>query len=137
MEYYNISLHDFLWIVFSFFFQNGLCRFFYILSWLRILLRSFFLNTVDCYNVSPHSFYFAMVLSHMFFFQNYLYRICFLILSWLKIQLLTFPTCFFYLFLLFFPKLYSYFFFFFFCIFFSELFLLIFFNMELVENLAL
>jgi hypothetical protein len=123
MEYYNVSLHGFFFMnFFSFFFPKMVfVEFFFILSWLRILFRGFFLNTVDCYNLSPHGFYFATVLPHMFFFQNYLYRICFLILSWLRIQLLTFLTCFFFhFFFAFFSKIV---FFFFLCFFFRIVFI--------------
>jgi hypothetical protein len=131
MDCYNISLHGFflfLWIFFLCFFKMIFLDFiFFILSWLRILLRSFLKkNIVDCYNVSPHGFCFATVFPH-FFFQNYLCWIFFYI-ELVKNLALTFLACFishfFFLFLFaFFSKLSSSFYFF--LCFFSELFLLI------------
>jgi hypothetical protein len=81
-----------------------------------------------CYNVSPHVF-----------FLNYLCRFFFNI-ELVENSALTFPTCFFFhfFFSFVFPKLSSSFFFFFFLFFFQNCFCwFYFFNMELVENLAL
>jgi hypothetical protein len=114
---------------------------FFILSWLRILLRSFLKkNIVDCYNVSPHGFCFATVFPHIFFSKLSLLNFFFIEL--VKNLALTFPACFishFFLFLFlfaFFSKLSSsfYFFVFFFRIIFFNF---IFFNIDLVENLEL
>ena len=134
MNCYNVSLHGFFYLfLWMFFFQNGLCRFYFFYIELVENFVSYVLkkNTMDCYNVSPHDFCFAIMFSHLFFFK--------IILA------LTFPTCFIshffsFFFLLFFPQNYLllFSFFFFFCVFFSELFLsILFFNIELVENLAL
>ena len=78
-----------------------------------------------CYNVSTHGFYFAIVFSHIFFF----FKIIFVKLFFFNIKLvenldLTFPTCFFFMFVFaFFVSKIIFFFFSFFCVFFSELFL--------------
>jgi hypothetical protein len=102
---------------FLFFSRIVFVDFFFILSWLRILLRSFFLkNTVDCYNVSPHGFCFVIVFPYMFFFKiifvNFFFNI-----ELVGNLALTFHTCFFPLcflfFFCFFPKLSSSFFYFF------------------------
>ena len=111
-------------------------HFFFILSWLRILFRSFFKkNTVDCYSISPHGFCFATVFPHMFFSK--LSLSIFFNIELIGNLALTFPTCFFFHFvLLFFHKIV--FFFHFFWFFFQNcLYWFYFFNMELIENLAL
>jgi len=109
---------------------------FFILSWLRILFRGFFKkNTVDYYNISPHDFCFATVFTQIFFSK--LYLLIFFNIELVENLALTFPTCFFPFFFVFFFQnclfLLSFFVFFFqncFCRFY-------FFNIELVENLAL
>jgi len=63
LDWYNVSLHGFL---LNIFFQNYLCQFFFILSWLRIelcsylkqcrLLQCFPTWFLPCYSVSPHVF---------------------------------------------------------------------------------
>ena len=128
MDYYNVFLHDFfLWIFFFIFFQNGLCRFCFVVFFKK--------NIVNCYNVSPHSFCFAIVFHHMFCFQNYFCQFVFNI-KLVKNSALTFSTCFFHFFLLFSTKIV--FFSLFSCVFFQNYFCwFYFFNMELVENLAL
>ena len=109
---YMIFFYEF----FSFFFQNGLCRFCFVGFFLK--------STVDCYNVFPHSFCFVTVFPHMFFFKIIFVEL-FLILSWLIITIVDFPICFFFYFFCFFSKIVFFFFFPFFYVFCSELFLLI------------
>jgi len=134
MDYYNVFLYGFcflfLWI---FFFKMVFIDFiFFILSWLIILLRNFFLKHcwllqcfftwfLFCYNVSPHVF-----------FLNYLCR--FFLKYWAGWEFsFNFPHMFFFYF--FFILFFSFFkkhclllfsIFFFFCVFFfAKLFLLI------------
>jgi hypothetical protein len=66
-----------VFLFYLFIFQNYICRFFLILSWLRIWFCNFFFwNIVDCYSVSPHGFFPSKIIFILFYF---------LILSWLKI----------------------------------------------------
>jgi hypothetical protein len=65
-----------------FIFQNYICPFFLMLSWLRIWFCNFFLwNIVDCYSVSPHGFFPSKIIFILFYF---------LILRWLKITVTIF-----------------------------------------------
>jgi hypothetical protein len=119
MDYYNVSLHDFFFMTFFlFFFQNDLCQFCFVIVFFKTLwIVTIFIHMVlFCYSVFPYVFFSKLSLSNFF-----------LILSWLRITIVDFPTCFF-------PKIFSSFFLFFFQNFFCWFY---FFNMELVENLAL
>jgi len=126
MNYYNIFLHGFFYEFFSFFFKMVFeDLIFFILSWLRILLRRFFLKTLwivtcfptwflFCYSVSPHIFFKIIFVD--FFFN----------IKLVENLAITFPTCFFYffyfVFAFFFPKLSSFFFSFCLCFFFQNYF---------------
>jgi len=126
MNYYNVSLHGYFY-----FFMNLFSLFFFSKWSLSILLCNFFLTHhgllqcfptwfLFCYNVFPH-----------IFFQNYLRRFFFNI-ELVENSALTFPACFFsicfhFSFAFFLPKLSSSSSFFIFCVFFPKLFLLIFF----------
>jgi len=136
MDYYNVSLHGFfLWIFFFFFFffskwSLSILFFSYWADW-EFYFVVFFLNTVDCYNVSHMVFVLLQCFPTCFFFKT-IFVYFFFNIELIENLALTFPTCFFFHF---FSKIV--FFFSFFVFFFSELFLLIyFFNMELIENLA-
>ena len=114
---------------------------FFILSWLRILLRSF-KKKKHCGLLQCFSTWFLFCYSVFLYFFFKIIFVDFFYIELVKNLALTFPACFishFYLFLFlfaFFSKLSSSFYFF---VFFSELFLsiLFFFNIELVENLEL
>ena len=105
----------------------------------NLSLQLFKKNILNCYNVSPHGFYVVFMIFSKIIFVDFI----FLILSWLKITTIVFLTkhcgllqCFstwvFFLLFLFFLFL------FFYMIFFQNcLCCFYFFNIKLVENLAL
>ena len=126
MDYYNVSLHDLFFMNFFllFFFQNGLCQFYFVVFFLKILW---------IVTMFPHMVFVLLQCFSTCFFLNYLCRFFF------NIELVENYNCRFshmFFFSLFFPK-FS-FFFIFFVFFFRIIFVdFIFFNMELVDNLAL
>jgi len=130
MDYYNVSLQGFfLWI---FFFQNYLCRFCFVV---------FFFKTLWIVTMFPHIIFVLLQCFPTCFFPKLSLSNCFFNIELVKNLALTFPTCFFFhffhFFCFFFSKLSS-FFSSIFCIFFQNCFCwFYFFNMELVENLAL
>ena len=115
MDYYNVSLHGFFFMILFF------------PKWsLSILLRNFFFKTLWIVIVFPPWFLFCYNVSPHVFFLNYLCRFFFNI-ELVENSALTFPTCFFFsLFFFFcFSKIVFFFLFFLFFVFFSKLFLLI------------
>jgi len=91
MDYYNVSLHAF----FYFFYESS----FFFPKWsLSILFRSFSLKHCGLLQCFPTWFLFCYSVFPHVFFQNYLYWIFFNI-ELVENSALTFPTCFFFIFL--------------------------------------
>jgi hypothetical protein len=82
----------FLWF-FLFFFQNSLCRFyFFYIELVENLASCFFLkNTMDCYSVPPHDFFFVMIFFKIVFINCRFTTVDFLMKHYRLLQ--CFPAC--------------------------------------------
>jgi hypothetical protein len=129
VDCYSVFSHGFSILFFNDFFQNCICRFYFF--WYRadweFILVIFFFKTLWIATMFLQMIFFVFL---MIFFQNYLCRFYFLILSWLRIivaicgeNTVTFLVNYYGLLQCFFHGF-----------FFLKLSLLIFFNIELVEN---
>jgi hypothetical protein len=134
MDFYNISLHGFFYFFYEFFssfFLNGLCRFCFIV---------FFFKTLWIVTMFPHMVFVLLQCFPTCFFPKLSLSNLFFNIELLKNSALIFPHVVFHFFSFFFAFYFQIVFFFFsiFCVFFQNCFFLFyFFNMELVENLAL